>query len=205
MNELYKETLFNFLYGNINGYSVSHDAREKHNNAESIKDLLYGEVPFVTLEEIIKKVDPNKDGVFFDLGSGTGRIVIAAHLLCNFRKSVGVELLEGLHQKACEVKQEFENYVVPKIPNYDQSRKINFINASILDVDLREADFIFMNHPFKDRELFAKLEEKLVRELKSGTKIVTIIRKLENSKIKFIDSKKFNFSWGESTAHFHEI
>lgn len=205
MNESYKETLFNFLYGNVNGYSVSHDAREKHNDSEATKDLLYGEVPFLTLEEIVKEANPNKDGVFFDLGSGTGRVVIALHLMLNFRKSVGVELLEGLHKKACEVKKEFENYVVPKISDYDRNRKIDFVNASIMDVDLSEADFIFMNHPFKDRELFAILEEKLVRELKPGTKIVTIIRKLDNSKIKFIDSKKFNFSWGESTAHFHEI
>jgi hypothetical protein len=205
MNESYKETLFNFLYGDINGYSVSHEAREKHNNSESVKDLLYGEVPFKTLEEILKKANPVENGVFFDLGSGTGRIVIAMNLLSNFSKTVGVELLEILHQKACEVKKEFENHVVPKIPNYDKNREINFLNASILDVDLSEADFVFMNHPFKDRDLFAKLEEKLISELKKGTKIVTIIRKLENPKIKFINSQKYNFSWGESTAYFHTI
>lgn len=205
MNNAYNETLFNFLYSDINGYSLSHKAREAHDDKEIIKELLYGEVPFAVWREIVEKTNPKKDGVFFDLGSGTGRVVMESHIVFDFKKSIGVELLKGLHDKACEVKDKFDKFVKPKILNQLKDRELQFVNANIFAVDLREADLIFMNHPFKDRELFEKLEEKFLKELKPQTKIVTTIRSLNNRTFKDLGSKKYEFSWGESTIYFHEV
>ena len=205
MNNAYNETLFNFLYSDINGYSLSHKAREAHDDKEIIKELLYGEVPFAVWREIVEKTNPKKDGVFFDLGSGTGRVVMESHIVFDFKKSIGVELLKGLHDKACEVKDKFEKFVKPKILNQLKDRELQFVNANIFEVDLQEADLIFMNHPFKDRELFEKLEEKFLKELKPQTKIVTTIRSLNNRAFKDLGSKKYEFSWGESTIYFHEV
>ena len=172
---------------------------------EIIKELLYGEVPFAVWREIVEKTNPKKDGVFFDLGSGTGRVVMESHIVFDFKKSIGVELLKGLHDKACEVKDKFDKFVKPKILNQLKDRELQFVNANIFAVDLREADLIFMNHPFKDRELFEKLEEKFLKELKPQTKIVTTIRSLNNRAFKDLGSKKYEFSWGESTIYFHEV
>ena len=205
MNNAYNETLFNFLYSDINGYSLSHKAREAHDDKEIIKELLYGEVPFAVWREIVEKTNPKKDGVFFDLGSGTGRVVMESHIVFDFKKSIGVELLKGLHDKACEVKDKFDKFVKPKILNQLKDRQLQFVNANIFEVDLQEADLIFMNHPFKDRELFEKLEEKFLKELKPQTKIVTTIRSLNNRAFKDLGSKKYEFSWGESTIYFHEV
>ncbi len=205
MNNAYNETLFNFLYSDINGYSLSHKAREAHDDKEIIKELLYGEVPFAVWREIVEKTNPKKDGVFFDLGSGTGRVVMESHIVFDFKKSIGVELLKGLHDKACEVKDKFDKFVKPKILNQLKDRELQFVNANIFEVDLQEADLIFMNHPFKDRELFEKLEEKFLKELKPQTKIVTTIRSLNNRAFKDLGSKKYEFSWGESTIYFHEV
>lgn len=199
----YAETLFNHLYGNINGYQVSRDARVS--SGIDTEKLLYGELPFSSWKQIVEKANPKKDGVFFDLGSGTGRIVFASYLAFNFTKSIGVELLEGLHKKALEVNEEFEKNIRSKIANDLQDRKIEFYLKNIFDADLREADFIFMNHPFKDGEIFTQLENKFLSELKKGTKIVTIIRSLKNPNFKNLGSETFEFSWGSSTAHFFEV
>ena len=205
MNNAYNETLFNFLYSDINGYSLSHKAREAHDDKEIIKELIYGEVPFAVWREIVEKTNPKKGGVFFDLGSGTGRVVMESHIVFDFKKSIGVELLKVLHDKACEVKDKFDKFVNPKILNQLKDRQLQFVNANIFEVDLQEADLIFMNHPFKDRELFEKLEEKFLKELKPQTKIVTTIRSLNNRAFKDLGSKKYEFSWGESTIYFHEV
>lgn len=199
----YAETLFNHLYGNINGYQVSRDARIS--SGIDTEKLLYGELPFSSWKQIVEKANPKKDGVFFDLGSGTGRIIFASYLAFNFKKSIGVELLEGLHKKALEVDAEFEKNIRSKISNDLQDRKIEFHLKNIFDADLREADFIFMNHPFKDGEIFAQLEDKFLSELKKGTKIVTIIRSLKNPNFKNLGSQTFEFSWGSSSAHFFEV
>lgn len=199
----YAETLFNHLYGNINGYEISRDARIS--SGLDTEKLLYGELPFKTWKEIVTKANPKTDGVFFDLGSGTGRIVFASFLNFDFKKTIGIELLEGLHNKACEIKKEFDKNIKDIISSHSKDRKIEFVMQNIFDTDLREADFIFMNHPFKDDGIFSKLEEKFLSELKSGTKIVTTIRSLKNPKFKQLGSENFEFSWGNSSAYFAQI
>ncbi|MBM5781877.1 MAG: hypothetical protein FJ368_00455 [Pelagibacterales bacterium] len=196
--------LFELLYSKVDGYSVSHDAR-KAVNLESNSDLLYGELPFITCNGIFKRANAKPDGVLIDLGSGTGRVIISALLLCDFKKVVGVELLKGLHDKACEIKEHFENTVSHQIEDHLENRTIELLNKNMFDVDLSEADLVFMNHPFKDRELFKMIEQKLAKELKPKAKIVTIIRALEHNRLKVVDEAKYDFSWGQSTAFFHEV
>jgi hypothetical protein len=43
---------------------------------------------------------PNSGAVFYDLGSGIGKAMIAASLVYNFAACHGVETLEGLHRGA---------------------------------------------------------------------------------------------------------
>ncbi len=197
------ETIFNHLYGNINGYSVSNQARDS--SGINTEKLLYGELPFETCQKIIEHINPKPNGVFFDLGSGTGRVVLAFHLLFNFRKCIGVELLQGLHNKACEINIEFNKNVLPQLAGYINNRELQFLCGDIFTTDLSEADLIFMNHPFKEGDGFNKLEEKFLNELKPGTKIITIIRALKNPRFKNLGSQTYKFSWGDSTAHFFEI
>ncbi len=199
----YAETIFNYLYNNINGYQISRNARI--NSGMDTETLLYGELPFNTWKKIVTKANPKADGVFFDLGSGTGRIIFASFLAFDFRKTIGVELLKGLFDKSCEVKKEFDKNVKDKILSHIHNREIELFQQDIFDTDLREADFVFMNHPFKDGEIFSKLEDKLLNELKIGTKIVTTIRPLKNPRFKLTSSEIFEFSWGSSEAYFFEI
>lgn len=203
INATYAETLFNYLYSSINGYDVSNHARRKFGSDTS--KFLYGELPFTTWQQIVEHVNPKKDGVFFDLGSGTGRVVVASHLLYDFKKSIGVELLDGLHNKALEVKENFDKTIKPQVEKEVVGRELQFIKSDIFAADLHEADFIFMNHPFKDSDVFMRLEDKFLKELKPGTKIVTIIRALRNPAFKNLGSKTFKFSWGDSTAYFFEV
>ncbi len=202
INPVYAETLFNHLYGNINGYGISTAARAS--SGLDTEKLLYGELPFQTWKDIIERANPRKDGVFFDLGSGTGRVVIASYLLGEFQKCLGVELLKGLHDKACEMKTEFEKNIKPQIETHVAGRELNFFRNDIFAIDLQEADFLFMNHPFKESDIFNKLEEKILDELKAGSKIVTTIRSLKNPRFKNLGNQTYKFSWGDSTAYFFE-
>ncbi len=202
LDRVYAETLFNYLYSGIDGYQISRDARIRAKfNTDS---LLYGELSFGAWEKIVMRANPKKDGVFFDLGSGTGRVVFASYLNFNFVKTIGIELLEGLHNKACAVKDTFEKNIKNQILSQINGREINFFLQDIFAANLREADFIFMNHPFKEGDDFLKLEEKLLQELRPKSKIVTTIRPLKNSAFKNLGSEKFEFSWGKSEAYFFE-
>lgn len=203
--ETYYHTLFNYLYGSFSGYSISHDARKDHDDNEAIKDLLYGEVPFDVWCDIVQRANAKRDGVFFDLGSGTGRIIMQSYMVFDFKKVVGIELLEGLYDKSCQVREMFEKDIRHRISQKLENRELTLLNKNIFDVDLSEADLVFMNHPFKDREMFERLENKFLNEFKPGTKIITTIRSLNDQRFKSLGTKKYEFSWGESTIYYHEV
>lgn len=188
--------IFSENYDHIDGYDISHQARLKSDIDSN--NFLYGELPLDTCNEILQIANPKK-GLFCDLGSGTGKAVLAMQLLGNFKKSVGIEILPLLHNSAVEVHQNLKKQH-PQIAD-----KINFHNNDIFKAKLNHVDFILMNHPFKeDGKTFTKLEDKLLSELKPGCKIATIIRPLENPNFKHIKTKTLNFSWGQSKVNFFE-
>lgn len=203
IDAIYAEELFNNLYAHINGYNISNKARADFDG--DTQKMLYGELPFETWRKIVEFANPRQEGNFYDLGSGTGRVVLQSHLLFNFKKCVGIELLDGLHDKAIEVKNIFNQKIRPQIQDHLEGRQLDYQKANIFDAKLHDADLILMNHPFKDGDDFLRLEEKFLNELKPGTKIVTIIRALKNPGFKYHGKQTFKFSWGDSTAHFAEV
>jgi hypothetical protein len=42
-------------------------------------------------------------GVFYDLGSGTGKALFATRLLCDFSRCIGIEILQALHKQAAAI------------------------------------------------------------------------------------------------------
>jgi hypothetical protein len=64
------------------------------------QSLIYGEVEFASFSKVLRKISPAPGGVFYDLGSGTGRAVFVARFLHDFKECKGIELLEGLHSVA---------------------------------------------------------------------------------------------------------
>ena len=75
-------------------------------------------------------------GVYYDIGSGTGKPVFAAVLMHSFEKAVGIEILESLHNAALETLAFWnENVIgggggggvgaVPAIPNANANANAN--------------------------------------------------------------------------------
>jgi hypothetical protein len=85
------------------------------------KNLVYGEVTsFSSVMEILRCCKPRQcGGTFVDLGSGSGRAVLAAALSGVFDKALGVELLPSLHNIALQGKQ---LYNLKATAAYDHAR-----------------------------------------------------------------------------------
>jgi len=205
MRDIQASTIFHALYKNVDGFESSKRAKKNNSQQDGRNTFIYGEFPFVTGQAIIKKAQPKKDGVFFDLGSGVGRAVILSHLLFDFKKSVGIELLEGMHDDACKLAQQLPRLVSPQFENHLRDREISLINKNIFDVDLSEADLILLNCPLRGEKSFLQLEEKFLRELKPKTKIIVTIRKLKSPAFKLFHSQQYKFSWGMADTFFYEI
>ena len=201
LSKTFVHNVYNNIYQEIDGHEISKNGREKQGLTET--SLLYGEIPFKTLQEIVEEIRPNLSGVCYDLGSGTGRAVMQLQLLYDFSKVVGVELIESLYLQALESQDKLrktgEKYL--EITNKITESPAEFRCESFFDSNFSDADFILMNHPFKGEEKFLELEERIIAQLKPGCKIATIIRSLKNPKFQLLSSVKRKFSWGEATVH----
>lgn len=131
--------------------------------------------PFIPLEpEVIEEImllsQIDKKDVFYDLGSGDGRIVVAAAL--RGAKSVGVEL------------DSFRvNYSRVWINMLGLSKIAKIIKADLFKTDISEATIVCT---YLLPETHEKLESKLLKELKPGTKVVAVAFEYDNLNLKYI-------------------
>jgi hypothetical protein len=89
------------------GKDLSLEDRRELNTFEK-KNLIYGEMYFQELAEIFAYVESNcggmpSGGAFYDLGSGLGKVALAAALLHRFTRCVGIEILPKLADAAAQL------------------------------------------------------------------------------------------------------
>lgn len=186
--------VFQQLYQNTNGFLLSQQARKKHDAL----DYVYGEIEFLPFTALLSLAKPDHETVFYDLGSGTGKAVLACAMVYPVRQSVGVELLPELHHEACQKMKQLE-----LIKNYDKTaKKIDFILGDFLEVDLNNATIIFIN----STSIFNPTWEKLCSRLDNLTQVKTIIttsKALLSKDFTVVIRTQVQMSWGVVLVFLH--
>lgn len=91
----------NECFAHIDGFSVSREAKRKQREAGIFKDgLQYGEVDIGSIIELLTgtAVKLEEGETFVDVGSGTGKAVLAAAATVNVARSFGLEVVPELHE-----------------------------------------------------------------------------------------------------------
>jgi len=121
------------------------------------------DVPFVATPEVVvrrmlqlARVRPGE--VLYDLGSGDGRIVIAAAKEFGAR-AFGVEIRKDLYEQS-----------TARIKDLGLADRATIINASFYDVPLTDADVVTM---YLLTTVNERLKPKLEKELRPGARVVT--------------------------------
>lgn len=111
-----------------------------------------------TIDKMLRMADARPDDLLFDLGSGDGRVVIAAAK--NYgTHAVGIEksrFLAWLSKRAIR-----ENRL---------QDKVRIINADFFGQDLSQATIVTA---YLSRKINCRLEPKLRKELRDGTRIIS--------------------------------
>lgn len=191
--------IFDTLYNKVDGRALSLEGRESHQYKS--KSFVYGEVVPESFYQMISQVNPQPGQVFYDLGSGTGKAVFLAHLLFDFSKTNGIEFVDALYKSSAEVLKRYQNEIYPTLGDKKPKSKISLIFGSFLDVDVNDADVIFMNSTCFQDDLVLALDEKLV-DLKPGTQIITLSKTLKYPCYETYKHQLYEFSWGQATAFF---
>ena len=121
-------------------------------------------IPFVashsdTVEDMLWMADVGPNDVVYDLGSGDGRIVIAAARDFDAQRAVGIEIDSQLVQQSRA-----------KARQAGVADRIQFIEGDLFDQDLRDASVVAL---FLGHEPNIRLRPKLLSTLRPGTRVVS--------------------------------
>lgn len=185
---------FNAIYNKVDGFKLSRQARERYDTL----DYIYGEINFLSFIALLSLAKPNEDTVFYDLGCGVGKAVLACAMVYPVKKSVGVELLPELYDCACE-----QNKKLNHLENYAaKANTIHFIQGDFLTTHYDEATLIFVN----SSTLFGSTWNQLcvvLNKLPEGTIIITTSKPLISTEYIVRINTEIQMSWGVVPAYIH--
>lgn len=152
------------------------------------------------------------DGIFFDLGSGTGKAVIAMSLMHKFKKLQGIEYLENLIKLSQESKQNYDNTINDlfvknkELFSFDNPNIIDFVQGDFLKQNWKNATIIFANSTCFSAELINSIAVKANKECKKGTIIITFTKKLNKLNSDWETKEGFRrlMTWGIATIYVHK-
>lgn len=189
------QVMFNKLYETSDGFLLSRQARQHRDAFE----FTYGEIEFTSFIALISLTHPHQNTRFYDLGSGTGRAVIACAMVFNVESCCGVELFVELHQEAEKQKKH-----LARLPGYEHKADIiSFLHEDFLNVDLSDATLIFINSTAFMGETWQLLNEHLA-QVALGAIIITVSKKLTASVFEVVKMTKIDMSWGVATVFIHQ-
>jgi SAM-dependent methyltransferase len=126
--------------------------------AKKQPDVIYVPTPQPVVEAMLELAQVTPGDVVYDLGSGDGRIVIAAAKKYGAR-GVGIEIDPALVKKARET-----------AAAAGVSSRVRFVTQDLFTADLSQASVVTL---YLLQSLNERLRPKLVRQLKPGTRIVS--------------------------------
>lgn len=179
------------LYKNVSGFTISEDERSSVRTQGG--DPTYGEITVHGAQTLLNDLDLQQHDVFYDLGSGVGKLVVQTALTTPVGKAIGVELAPTRHEHAQKVKDEIEKRKLLK------KTKLEFQNKNVTEVPLKDATVVFMCSTCFSEELMKTLMEKM-SQLKKGLRVLTLKRFPETTQFTLIKTYQIPMTWSNSTS-----
>jgi len=189
-----KYQFFKSIFSKVDGDAVSQSERKRldvgHQN-----EFTYGEVEFLGLAAVLELCEPRAGQVFWDLGCGAGRALLAAALLYPRLKVMGVEFLPEL----CELCKRTVSQLDTALP----LARITAIQGDILEVDWSNASLIYASSICFSDELMEGILAKAA-SLRLGAKFLTL-KPLPSSKLFTLrHSVRVRMTWGHAAVYIFE-
>ena len=152
-----------------------------------------------------------REGNFYDLGSGTGKAVIAMSLIFRFKRLIGIEFLENLFKLSLGIKQNYDKSIGDKFDNYKQlfnfetPNQIEFLQGDFLKHTWEDTSIIFANSTCFTLNMMNNIANKANKECKPGTIIITFTKRLTNlsAEWELRDGFRRLMTWGIATIYVH--
>lgn len=186
------KVIFDKLYSDVDGHKISLNSRK--GLSYWYTGHTYGEITYDGFTNMLKKAEPKKDEIFYDLGSGTGKAVMIATLLYDFFKVIGIEKLPELFRESEKILLNYKEILKSDI---SKANKTFFINGDFKEIDFSDADIILMNATCWSYALINITFNKKFEKLKKGTRVIMSTLYLQSYEYNVSDMGMFPFTWGD--------
>lgn len=186
--------VFDNLYADVDGFRLSRDARGDRDAPE----FVYGEICFESFIALIGLCQPHKNTVFYDLGSGTGKAVLACAMVFDVQKSCGVELFLPLYERA----QQQRNRLVLQADYQHLQQRIMFCQGDFLHTGLSNANLVFLNASAWFGEHWQRISQHL-EQVSVDTIVITTSKTLRSDQFVVEHQSRVQMSWGVVPAYIH--
>lgn len=170
-------------------YQTSIAARKKHGMQN--KNYVYGEVEIRTFLEILMPLKLPRNTIFYDLGSGAGKPVMAAKLAFDFAKCIGIEFFQELVDIANQHKAAL-----------DLGDDVMFLQGDFLTSDYSDADCVLVNATCLEADQWKNLILHF-EQLKSGCILIVITKRIDHPTFKLLSESTEHMSWGFATTRIY--
>jgi precorrin-6B methylase 2 len=126
---------------------------------QRVPDVVFVPTPHTVVDAMLKVAKVGKGDVLYDLGSGDGRIPIAAARKYGIARGIGIDI------DPVRTREANENRAKAGV-----GKRVRFVTADLFESDLSEATVITL---YLLPALNLRLLPKLLKELRPGTRIVS--------------------------------
>jgi precorrin-6B methylase 2 len=190
------EVVFKHIYQSVDGFALSKLARSRGDALEYV----YGEIDFEAFIALLSLCQPHADSIFYDLGSGVGKAVLAFQMVFHGQKSCGIELFPELNDCAQAQKEALAQY-----PQYQLvSQSIQFTQGDFLSHPLQEANLLFINSTAFLGDYWQEISQHLEQELNPGTRVISTSKALRSPAFQLEHNTLVQMSFGGVQAFIHQ-
>ena len=178
------------LFSDTWGYDVSKDEDQavKATGGSST----YGEIMPTALDRLIESLDPEPEDVFFDLGSGLGKVILQVAMTVELRQCIGIELVESRHRAAMAA------LARARAAGYLETEDVRFRKADILRARLTGATILYTCSTAFPEGFMMRVAER-VAGLREGVRLVTLQELDENPWFDTEEVLRLDMSWKRRT------
>jgi len=178
------------------GYDISRQEISKARKAGRIREtegLGYGEVDVEAFAGFLKSLPcVHNEGTFLDLGSGSGKAVLAAAFSGYFSSCIGVEILEPLHNLASQA--------LERAGLIDQE-KASCARFELGDIFEKEdlwsiGDVILVTCTLFTDQMMARVNAAVNRFVRPGSIMITTTRRLDSPRARLLTECRVKYAKG---------
>lgn len=191
-------TSWELFYTKVTGFGIPNEEREAISGAGG--NATYGEILPKSVRHLLTDLKLTKEDVFYDLGSGVGKVAVQVYFESPVQKSVGVELSDTRHAGAMQVYDQLK-----KNNKLQDGRSLVLLHENILDTNIQDATVIFLCSTCYSNDLMESLADR-IQALKPGARVLTLKKFKDRPTFKLVKVYELPMTWSESnTVHLYEV